>query len=277
MAAQSISDRAWESFTIDEVMTEVPLPVFVWPKSLLGYDTMLPSPSDNLALDEALLGDVEADSNKACLRFWEPQEYFVVLGRSNRAETEVNRDVCASEGIRVLRRASGGGTVLIGPGCLCYSLALPLSNFHRTLGVSGVTKLLMERTAVSLREKLAGVEVCGTSDLVWNGRKFSGNAQRWLKQSFLHQGTLLYDFDLSKLSRCLAAPTRQPEYRLGRRHEDFVANIPLSSAVLREVLCSTWHAELADCSSAVLDEAARIRDLRYSSADWQHGSPVAAP
>ena len=255
-------------------MSEFPCPEIAWPKSLLGYDKTLPSPSENLALDEALLGDVEADSNQACLRFWEPQEYFVVLGRSNRAETEVNLDVCAREGIRLLRRASGGGTVLIGPGCLCYSLALPLQNSHRALGVSGVTNLLMERTAASLREKLAGVDVCGTSDLVWNGRKFSGNAQRWLKQSFLHQGTLLYDFDLSKLSRCLAAPTRQPEYRLGRRHEDFVINIPLSSAALRDVLCVTWQAELTDCSSRILNEAARIREMRYNSADWQHGSPV---
>ena len=277
MAGQSISDRARESFTIDEVMSEFPFPEFVWPNSLFGYDKTLPFPSENLALDEALLGDVEADPNKACLRFWEPQEYFVVLGRSNRAETEVNRDVCAREGVRVLRRASGGGTVLIGPGCLCYSLALPLTNSHRALGVSSVTKLLMERSAVSLREKLAGVEVCGTSDLVWNGRKFSGNAQRWLKRSFLHQGTLLYDFDVSKLSRCLAAPTRQPDYRLGRSHQDFVVNIPLSSALLREILCSTWHAELADCSAAILDETVRIRDLRYTSTDWQHGSLVPAP
>lgn len=219
-------------------MSDVSLSEMMWPESLLGYDITLPTAAENLALEEALLADVETDSAKACLRFWEPQSYFVVLGRSNRAEIEVNLDVCAKAGIRIYRRASGGGTVLLGPGCLCYSLAMPLTSLHRSAGVSGVTTKLMERTAHALRRKLPGVEVCGTSDLAWNGRKFSGNAQRWLKQSFLHQGTLLYDFDLSLLGSCLATPSRQPAYRSNRNHLDFVVNVPFTSADLRELLCA---------------------------------------
>ena len=240
----------------------------LWPGSLSAYELTLPTPAENLALDEALLDMVEADPLAACLRFWEPQDYFVVLGRSNRAETEVNLGFCRSEGIPILRRASGGGTVLVGPGCLCYALALPLTEVHRPLGVSQVTSRLMERTAAGLRAVLPEITVCGTSDLVWRERKFSGNAQRWLRQSFIHHGTLLYDFEISMLSRALLPPTRQPEYRDSRSHFDFVTNISLSSAVLQRELRSAWGATMSDCPATVLEETKRIvksRDLDRES------------
>ncbi|HEY0984843.1 lipoate--protein ligase family protein [Schlesneria sp.] len=250
-------------------MSDGHLPEISWPASVLGYDETLPTPADNLALEEALLADVEAEPAKACLRFWEPKEYFVVLGRSNRVETEVNVKACADAGIRIFRRASGGGTVLIGPGCLCYSLALPITNLHRTLGVGGVTTKLMERIAVALSQQGPQVEVCGTSDLVWNNQKFSGNAQRWLKNAFLHQGTLLYDFDLDLLARCLAFPSRQPDYRRGRSHRDFVVNIPLGSVALRKILSETWQARVVDVTATLRAAATKITETRYNSSEWQ--------
>lgn len=240
----------------------------LWPSSLLGYDLTLSTASENLALDEVLLARVDADPTEACLRFWEPTEYLVVLGRSNRAETEVNIGICEAEGIPILRRASGGGTVLVGPGCLCYTLALPLADFHRARGVSNVTAKVMERMAAQLRVALPDVAVCGTSDLVWKGQKFSGNAQRWSRQSFVHHGTLLYDFDLSLLARYLAHPAREPVYRQSRSHFEFVTNVDLSAGALRSSLGIAWNAVASDCPEAVLDEARKIAALRYGSRDW---------
>ena len=231
----------------------------LWPESLSAYELTLSTPAENLALDEALLDMVEADPLTACLRFWEPQDYFVVLGRSNRAETEVNLRFCQSEGIPILRRASGGGTVLVGPGCLCYTLALPLTEVHRPLGVSQVTSRLMERTAAGLRAVLPEITVC---DLVWRERKFSGNAQRWLRQSFIHHGTLLYDFEISMLSRSLLPPTRQPEYRDSRSHFEFVTNISLGSEALQRELRSAWGATVNDCPATALEGTKRIMKSR---------------
>ena len=122
----------------------------------------------------------------------------------------------------------------------------------------------MERTAAGLRAVLAGITVCGTSNLVWRDRKFSGNAQRWLRQSFIHHGTLLYGFEISMLSRSLLTPTRQPEYRDSRSHFEFVTNVSLSSAVLQRELRSAWGARVNDCPATALEEAKRIvksRDL----------------
>ena len=253
----------------DKNMPETLLDELIWPKSLIAYDVTLSADIENLALDEAMLADVEADPLRACLRIWEPTEYLVVLGRSNRAESEVNVEFCKTERIPILRRSSGGGTVLLGPGCLCYSLALPLTETHRALGIARVTTELMERTAAGLRSVLPDISVLGTSDLVWRGRKFSGNAQRWLRKSFIHHGTLLYDFDLAKLSRSLAHPSRQPDYRQARLHDDFVTNLAIDSVTLRSILLRTWNATPSECPVKLLEETRKIAESRYSSPDWK--------
>src|SRR5450432_4760006 len=87
-------------------------------------DLSLPTPAENLACDEALLDWGEEESGGEILRFWEPREYFVVVGYANKVSSEANVPACGAEGIPILRRCSGGGTVLQGPGCLNYSLAL---------------------------------------------------------------------------------------------------------------------------------------------------------
>ncbi len=242
----------------------------MWPTSLIRYDCTLATTVDNLALDEALLAQVDADPAAACLRFWEAQEYCVVLGRSNRIETEVDIACCDAEAIPILRRASGGGTVLIGPGCLCYTLALPLTADLRATGVSRVTTLVMERLAAGLGTVLPKVVVRGTSDLVWSDRKFSGNAQRWLRNSFVHQGTILYNFDLSRLNRCLSHPAREPDYRQLRTHPDFVGNVPVKPDSLCNILAQVWKAAAGEFPTTVIEHAHQIAESRYGSRDWQH-------
>ena len=75
----------------------------------------------------------------AVVLLWYVAAWAVVLGRSNPAATEAHLDRCAAEGVPVLRRSSGGGTVLIGPGSLAYSLVMPLSDELRAAGVVGLT------------------------------------------------------------------------------------------------------------------------------------------
>jgi lipoate-protein ligase A len=210
----------------------------MWPTSLCRLDVTHSTPEANLAADQALLDAVEADPVMAALRFWESPTVCVIVGRSNVIEREVNVAACEADGVPILRRMSGGGAVVLGPGCLCYSLALPLPE-HQTRNITAVTADIMHRLAHAFAE-WGQVEVQGVSDLVYQGRKFSGNSQRWLRRSFLHHGTVLYDFDLAKISRYLTMPTRRPEYRAERLHAEFVANLPLSCSTIAELLAREW-------------------------------------
>lgn len=75
----------------------------------------------NLAFDEALL---RAASPEPSLWLWRNQR-CVVLGRGQKAEREVDLAACSADGVPVLRRGSGGGTVYHDPGNLNITLVRP--------------------------------------------------------------------------------------------------------------------------------------------------------
>lgn len=239
-----------------------------WPQSIRWCEITLGTPAENLALDEVLLQEADADPARATLRTWESPNHFVVVGRSNQIDAEIDVKQCQIEGVRIFRRSSGGGAVVLGAGCLAYALALPLTDELRGIGVAAVTRSIMETIASSLAPLAAGITVCGTSDLVLNDRKFSGNSQRWLKRAFLHHGTILYGFDLAVLQRLLKQPTRQPEYRLQRPHQDFVANIALCREQIVGRLVEAWRGEPANYSDQTLEKCRRLAQARYEQDQW---------
>lgn len=244
------------------------IPPFPRPESVDWYHITLETAAQNLALDEILLRQVDESPSRAILRTWEPDEHFVVVGRSNQVETEVDVAQCRAEGIPIFRRSSGGGAVLVGPGCLAYALALPLTPELKALGVAVVTRMVMETIASRLKSVLPEVAVRGTSDLVVNDRKFSGNSQRWLKHAFLHHGTVLYDFDLARIGRALKSPSRQPDYRTGRPHSDFVMNVPVPRDVVLNSLVSAWNAHPAECSPDAIEQTIDLARSRYEQDAW---------
>ena len=108
-------------------------------------DLTLPTPEENLACDEALLELAETGNGGEVLRFWEPNHHFVVLGYANKVVSEINVSVCENRGVPVLRRCSGGGTVLQGPGCLNYSLVLRINRSPPLHSISKANRFIMER------------------------------------------------------------------------------------------------------------------------------------
>src|SRR5947209_3435246 len=87
-------------------------------------DHTAPALDANLALDEALLLAAEAGAADEVLRFWEWPGAAVVLGAGGSVGVDVNEEACRAAGVPIHRRASGGGTVLLGRGCLLFSLVL---------------------------------------------------------------------------------------------------------------------------------------------------------
>jgi len=241
-----------------------------WPRSVCWHDVTMAADSENLALDEILLQKVDADPSLAILRTWEPTNHFVVVGRSNHVETEVDEPQCRLESVPIFRRTSGGGAVVVGPGCLAYALILPLNPTLRANGVVGVTQAVMEVVATALSAVAPGIQVRGTSDLVIRDRKFSGNSQRWLKNAFLHHGTILYDYDLPRIERLLRLPSREPDYRSHRPHAEFVGNIPILRDELVHRLVTAWHGQFMECEIESRLQARLLAASRYEQRAWNY-------
>lgn len=231
-------------------------------------DISYPSPQENLACDEFLLDAAEAGRGPEILRFWDPSCLFAVLGYSNEAGRELHLETCRSDGVPVLRRSSGGGTVLQGPGCLNYSLIL---NSEKRPGMKNIT--LSNRTVLEKHRQALSplveeeIRIQGLSDLTLGSRKISGNAQRRRKTFLLFHGTLLLDFNIPLIARYLAMPSREPDYRQHRDHENFLTNLPLNRDTVTKALKKIWMAAEAFPPPRPEELRDLIRD-RYSSDAW---------
>ena len=225
-------------------------------------------PAHNLACDEALFHWCEQIRAEGVLRVWEPKNYFVVLGYSNKLATEVNASICAERGISVFRRFSGGGAVLQGPGCLNYTLVVKNERSEAFGDVAHAYAQVLKRHR-SLIEGLISepVRIQGISDLAIGGRKFSGNAQHRKHGYTLVHGSFLLNFDLALMEICLPMPSRQPAYRRGRSHQSFLRNLFLDSATIRVSLKREWQVdgELLEIPSRNIEE---LVNRRYACAEW---------
>jgi lipoate-protein ligase A len=223
--------------------------------------------ADNLALDEALLLEAEAGRGSELLRVWEWPKPAVVLGSGGRLAEDVDEAACCADSVPILRRSSGGGTVLLGPGCLCYSLVLAYDRSPALREIAFSYVYILDRIREALAEVLPGIERAGTSDLAAAGHKFSGNAQQRKRSHLLHHGTLLYDFDLHRVGRYLRMPPRQPAYRDRREHSTFLTNMPLDAAALKSRLRVVWAAD-TNAPHVPEERVHQLVEEKYASEEW---------
>jgi lipoate-protein ligase A len=230
-------------------------------------DLTLPTPQENLACDEALLDLAEAGQAGEILRVWQPTEHFLVLGYSNKARTEANLDQARQDGVPVLRRCTGGGAVLQGPGSFNYSLILRIPDDGALAHISETNEFIMEKHRHALAPVIGDIAVRGHSDLTLGDLKFSGNAQRRRRRHLLFHGSFLLGLDVDRIERLLPMPSREPAYRRHRPHKDFLLNLEIAAQKIQTALRQTWGA--AEPLRVVPAEP--IADLarrQYSAPEW---------
>ncbi len=169
---------------------------------------------------------------------WEPEGVAVVIGHGQNAAQEVDLAACRRDGVAVIRRRGGGGAVVLMPGVLCLSCAFlsgrsdsPYYFFQQiNLFISGL---------LARRFSLQGLEPAGISDIALGGRKILGCSMFKSRRLYFYQGSLLLNPDLARITAYLTHPSREPGYRRGRTHSDFLTSLwqsgyPLPMTDLKE-------------------------------------------
>lgn len=229
-------------------------------------------PEEHLALDEFLLNKAESGELGETLRFWEAEEYFVVVGRACKVREDCLEEKCTRDYVKILRRISGGGTVLQGPGCVNYSAVLSYKSDNGYSSIRSSYRNILGKISEAMQARGINVAFYPISDLALDGRKVSGNAQARKRKYFLHHGTFLYDFDLEKIPSYLKHPAKEPEYREGRPHKNFLTNIPISredlAGLVREAF--SCREDILEMGNDDLKTLNRLIADKYSSDHWNY-------
>ncbi len=229
-------------------------------------------PRLNLALEEYLLRQVEVDEPLLLFYVNEPS---VIIGRNQNTLEEIDPDYVEAQGIHIVRRLSGGGTVYHDLGNLNFSFITngkeALHNFHRF--TEPVTRVL--------RDLGVDAELRGKSDIFAGGKKISGNAQYATSKRMFSHGTLLFDTDLGEMLRAINPRRVQIESKAVQSVRNFVTNIrellprPMTLEEFRTALLSgifNGGPVLAHLLTEADWQAVReIADSRYRTWEWNIG------
>ena len=153
------------------------------------------NPYFNLALDEYAMKHIDCDEDFFFL--WQ-NEPSVIIGKNQNTAEEINQKFIDEKGIKVARRVSGGGAVYHDIGNL---------NFTFVINVDDPGKVNYKKFVQPVIDALASMgvkaEASGRNDILVDGLKISGNAQRMANGKLMHHGTLMFDVDVETLVEAL--------------------------------------------------------------------------
>jgi lipoate-protein ligase A len=180
-----------------------------------------PAPSPHAL---ALAGADLLQAAPPTVRAEEAREVVVVLSRSRDPAREVVLDACRRDRVPVVVRPSGGGAVVLAPGVVAASALLPADPLVR------FPEPYFRRMCAAAADALAacgarGLALRGISDLAIGERKVAGSSLRMWADRVLFQLSVLVDLDVALLDRYLRHPSREPAYRRGRPHREFVVTL----------------------------------------------------
>ncbi len=171
-------------------------------------------------LDAELLED-----NTSTYRYmvWEPGFLCIVLGQGSQLDRSIDVEQAAADGVPVYRRPSGGEAVVLSPGTLVVSI-LKRGDGPRS------PRLYFNAYNEKIIQALRGLGIKtlsakGISDICIGNQKILGSSIYRNKDRVFYHGVLNRTESVDIIERYLEHPLREPEYRDGRSHKDFVTSL----------------------------------------------------
>jgi lipoate---protein ligase len=224
-------------------------------------------PYRNLAIEKQLLDTLPDET--AILYLWQ-NAHTIVCGRNQNPWYECRVKDFLSDGGKIAKRLSGGGTVYHDMGNLNFTFLVPKIDFNIP------RQLAVIQAAVASFGLHAAQS--GRNDLQIGDRKFSGNAFYTSGQNAYHHGTILVDVDMSVMGRYLTADQKKLQNRGVKSIPARVINLKAlaPSITIENLQASLFQAfsKIYGYPPTILDEKmmdqptiGKLTEL-YSSASW---------
>lgn len=244
----------------------------------LSYLNLLTTdPAFNLAAEEYVFDSLPRD--RMYVMLWQ-NDNAIIIGKHQNTLAQVNQAFVEEMGIRVVRRRSGGGAVYHDLGNLNYTIITDAAadaqvDFGRFCDV--VIRALARIGVAAERN--------GRNDMTIDGKKFSGNAQYIRSGRVMHHGTILFDSDVTVLSRALQVDEEKIRAKGVSSVRSRVTNVrpylkeDLSLQAFRQVLLESileeYPGEEWCFTQADIQAIEQIRAARYATWTWNYGQSPA--
>jgi lipoate-protein ligase A len=226
----------------------------------------------NLALEQYVFDRL--DRGHSYMMLWRNAN-AVIIGKHQNTVEEINAAYVKEQGIQVARRLSGGGAVYHDLGNVNFTFITDAE------GEDFDFALFCRPVAWVLRSLGADVLISGRNDMTIKGMKFSGNAQYIKQGRIMHHGTILFDSDLSVLSKALTVSPDKIESKGIKSASSRVTNVRPHLTedcgperfmdILEDALAEQFRAQPLPPGRISMDEARRIQGEVYASWEWNYG------
>jgi len=179
-----------------------------------------------MATEEAIINSVRKKDSPPTLRFYSWNKPAVSLGYFQKANTELNLDKCKEDNIEIFRRLTGGGAV--------YKSSLYEINYSFIIREDDplISKNVEESYQTFSKAIIEGFKSLGIilifkpiNDILFNGKKVSGNAQTRIDNVVLHHGTILLRPEIEKMFKYLKVDSKKFIEKKASSPKDLVTGI----------------------------------------------------
>jgi lipoate-protein ligase A len=243
----------------------------------------------NMAIDEAILLAQKAQPNPT-LRFYEWSSPAFSFGYFQDIASEVDVDACRADGIELVKRMTGGGTVVHGWE-LTYTLILPraatemsISDAYQRIGQSlakAFQKLGVRAQcyAACPDASEAAPNICLTNpaehDVMSDGKKLAGVSVRRNRDGIMFQGYISLDIPPSFI---LQRVSKDPKVQQSVRKKSTAINVDgrsITRDALIQAVCETFELGITFNSGELsLEEQAQAKtflETKYATRAWNFG------
>ena len=206
-------------------------------------------------------------------------ESAVVCGKHQNICAEINYAACRQLNIAPARRVSGGGTVYHDLGNLNFSF---IQDLGTTLDKAVNYKRFLEPIRQALLEMGIETSYSERDDLLFNGVKFSGNAQHIFQQKkrVLHHGTLLLNANIHNLGKALHSEGQYQDKAV-KSNKSSVTNlgdhfaelkqIEQTIATLAQKLSTITHSRISSIQPNEDHQINQLKTEKFTSPEWIFG------
>ena len=136
-----------------------------------------------------------------------PATPFLSIGYFQDAEQEVDLEYCKKQGLPIIRREVGGGTVYLDRNQIFYHLVWNRNNPHFPRRISEIYQCLSVPPIETYGEFGIKTEFREVNDIVTaEGRKIAGLGGADIADSMVFVGSIILDFDYDKMAHAIRAP-----------------------------------------------------------------------